>query len=117
MSYEELVQVEDRLLLKNELNNTLRIRFTAGRVVLFLLGGSLWLVLFLLMQGVVLLFKEALRGLASFFSVWISLGLAVYGAHKLWDVLGVGPRMFFRYGLHYWPVILSLVGFCLLLLR
>jgi hypothetical protein len=105
MSYGELVQLEDELLLKNELQTALRIRFTAGRVVLLLLGLVLWGLFFfvaaLLLKGV----NEQLRGLLDAVAVFVTLGLAVYAAQRVWSAMGTGPRMFVRYALHYWPVL------------
>ena len=110
MSYDELVALEDELLLKNELSTVLRIRFTAGRVVLLLLGGVLWLVFFLIAVLLTRSMQEDLRGLVSAAAVFVSLGLAVFAAQRVWSAAGTPVRMLFRYALHYWPVLVVLGG-------
>lgn len=110
MSYAELVQLEDELLLKNELRQVLRIRFTAGRVVLFLLGAVLWFVFFLLIAFAVRRFPADLAGMLSAVGAFVSLGLSAFATHRVWSAIGTGPRMFFRYALHYWPVLAILAG-------
>ena len=110
MSYGELVQLEDDLLLKNELQQVLRIRFTAGRVVLFLLIAMLWLAFFVVAALAVHRVNEQLRGLLETVAVFVTLGLAVYSAQRVWSAIGTGPRMLFRYALHYWPVLVVLAA-------
>lgn len=117
MSYRELVELEDALLLKNEVQQVIRIRFTAGRFVLFLLGATMWGVLVALTAVATRGLPDDLRGMVSFVAVFVTLGLSVYLSQRVWQAIGTGPRMFFRYALHYWPVLLVVVGTIVVQLR
>lgn len=112
-----LIALEDELLLKNELSTVLRIRFTAGRVVLMLLGVLLWGVSFaicvLLTRGL----PADLRGLLDAGAVFVSLAVAVLASQRIWQRMGTTARMFFRNALHYWPVLALLAVFVLVNLR
>ena len=117
MSYSELVLLEDDLLLKNELNSTMRIRFTAGRFVLLVLGAILWGLTFLPGIFWIRTIHRELQGLASFAWVFISLGIAAVLVGKVWRSIGVAPRMIIRYSVHYWPVLFFLASTVLIAVR
>lgn len=113
MSYEELVQLEDALMLENELNTELRIRSTGGRFIIFAFGAILWFIIFSAVGKYAQTINENTRPLFTFPALFITLGLSVGLAHFIWKVIGVAPRMFMRYALHYWPVVFAIVGISL----
>jgi hypothetical protein len=108
LSDQELLELEDELLLRNELATSARSFFSPGRLVVFFLA-LLFFSVFLLLFNLIF---AALGRQNNPFSIFLYVGClvaAALAANFLWERIGLYPRRILRTGLHYWPVTLAIV--------
>lgn len=103
-TYRELLDLEDRLRLEDELATHLRPRQSGGRLVIFILSVFLWALLFLGASNLTKNLKQDIRGIVGTVLVIVTLGLAVVIARKLWASSPAPVRRWVRLAMHYWPV-------------
>jgi drug/metabolite transporter (DMT)-like permease len=102
MTDAQLVELEDRLLLDQELDSSKNARFSVGRAVVFVLTLFVW--------GIVLTFYAKLPterlGPLNIPLYIGTLFVAVVVSTTLWSKMGRGPRTAIRWIAGHWPLAL-----------
>ena len=113
LSYEDLVKLEDKMSLENEISLRWRVRLASGRIIVFVMSAMLWGALTLLWFGLMSLMPRHIQDLLAVFNpifILATLFLAIFMGDTIWRAIGCGPRMILRYILHYWLVVFVLAG-------
>jgi hypothetical protein len=106
MSDADLVDLEDRLLLANELDTSKRAQLSVGRVVVWVLS-LVGIGIFLTLYSRLPTEKLGPLNIPLYLG---ALGAGVVGAHLLWSAAGRSVRNAVRWVLGHWPVALYLIA-------
>ncbi|HEY9826695.1 MAG TPA: hypothetical protein V6D19_14720 [Stenomitos sp.] len=106
----ELLVLEDKLLLQNELASEPFALFSHGRRVITFLGFFCFLLYLLALNPIFDTLSKQGNPLAIFLYVGC-LCAGILSAQAFWERMGCYPRVMIRTALHYWPVTLTLIGY------
>lgn len=118
MTDAELFVYEDELFLRHELTGDFKIRVSAGRWIIMVLGMIYWGVGFLAVGYWI----ESNFGRRDLGILWLipfvgSLVAAAIFAGFTWKAIGRTGRFIVRTALHYWPVLAMLFGVALYIFK
>lgn len=119
LSDQELLTLEDKLLLQNELDHSPLALFSPGRLAITFSGLLLFLLYLLLLSfGLAALtqLNIPVYPLAIFLYVGC-LAAGLFSAQALWRRMGLYPRVIVRTLLHYWPVTFTIAAYLFYLFR
>jgi hypothetical protein len=116
LSNRELLALEDKILLKNELRSEDRAFFTQSRLVVYFLAILFFCLMQILLSPIFTMLGLENNPLAIVLYVGCLMG-SVFAASSLWAQLGLYPRYWIRTALHYWPLTLTLAIYIYLLRR